>query len=104
MTFPPGPAASSVYVNTNISYQILTSKIFEDSSQVDRRSHTDAVFRQPPLNVTQHASHWEDDPGLGGPGRLCGLLLSSSARHGAVIATVSGSAGATKWDPFINLT
>lgn len=75
---------------------IYTSKIFEDSSQVDRRSHADAVFRQTTLDVAQHASYWEDNPGLGGPGRLCGLLLSSSARHGAEIEIVSGSAGATK--------
>lgn len=103
-TFPPGSAASLVYVNTNIKYQILTSKILKDSSQVDRRPHADAVFRQPPLDVAQHASHGEDDPGLGGPGRLRGLLLSSSARHGAEISTESGSAAGHKRDPLINLT
>lgn len=71
----------------------LTSKIFKDSSQVDRCSHPNAIFGQTPLDVAQHASHREDDPSLGGPGRLCRLLLSSSAGHGAKIVTVSGSAG-----------
>lgn len=96
MTSPPGTVASLVCINKNMKYHIVTSKIFKDSSQVDRRSHADAVFRQTTFDVAQHASYWEDDPGLGGPGRLCGLLLSSSAGHGAEIELVSGSAGATK--------
>lgn len=70
----------------------LTSKILEDSSQVYRRSHTDAILGQTPFDVAQHASHGEDDPGLGGPGRLCRLLLSPSAGHRAEIASLSGSA------------
>lgn len=78
-----------------MKYHFITSKIFKDSSQVDRRSHANAVFRQTALDVAQHASYWEDDPSFGGPGRLCGLLLSSSARHGAEIEIVSGSAGVT---------
>lgn len=70
----------------------LTSKILEDSSQVYGRSHTDAILGQSPFDVAQHASHGEDDPGLGGPGRLCRLLLSPSAGHRAEIASLSGSA------------
>ena len=65
----------------------LTSKILKDSSQVDRRSYSYAVFRQAPLDVAQHAPHREDDPGLGGPGRLSRLLLSSSAGHDSETAT-----------------
>lgn len=96
MTSPPGTVASTVCINKNMKYHIVTSKIFKDSRQVDGCSHADAVFRQTALDVAQHASYWEDDPGLGGPGRLCGLLLSSSARHDAEIERMSGSAGATK--------
>lgn len=70
----------------------LTSKILEDSSQVYGRSHTDAILGQTPFDVAQHASHGEDDPGLGGPGRLCRLLLSPSAGHRAEIASLLGSA------------
>lgn len=95
MTSPPGAVVASVCLIQNMKYQIVTGKIFKDSSQVDRRPHADAVFRQTTLDVAQHASYWEDDPGLGGPGGLCGLLLSSSARHGAEIKILSGSAGAT---------
>lgn len=62
---------------------LLTGEILEDGGQVDGRSHPDAVFGEAPLDVAQHASHGEDDPGLGGAGRLGRLLLSSSAGHGA---------------------
>lgn len=67
--------------------QNLTSEVLQDGSQVDGRPHPDAVLGQTPLDVAQHAAHREDDPGLGGPGRLGRLLLSSSARHGAESAT-----------------
>lgn len=70
----------------------LTSEILENSSQVYGRSHTNAILGQTPFDVAQHASHGEDDPGLGGPGRLCRLLLSPSAGHRAEIALLSGSA------------
>ena len=65
----------------------LTSKILKDGSQVDRSSHPYTIFWQASLDVAQHAPHREDDPGLGGPGGLGGLLLSSSAGHGAETAT-----------------
>lgn len=80
-------------VSLNYTNMNLTSEILEDSSQVDGRSHPDAVLGQPPLDVAQHAPHGEDDPGLGGPGRLGRLFLSSSAGHGADSATSVGLCG-----------
>ena len=66
----------------------LTRKVFEDSCQVDRCTHSDAIFGQSPLDVAQHAPHRENHPSLGGPGCLCCLLLSSSTGHDETVTRV----------------
>lgn len=73
------------------SQRNLTRQIFQDGGQIDRCSNTNAVLRKTPFDVAQHASYRKDDPGLGGPGRLGRLLLSSSAGHLADNVSMSGS-------------